>query len=123
MNDFAILGGSTADQIARRGLREDLVRALKPLSGMAMLGHDIHNAIFELHGTTIISAAQAYGALNNCFEDKLNTGRRTTDYTEDLARRGPLFQRLMQFFRPRLLCLEQPRVLDGDDGLVGEGLE
>ena len=38
-------------------------------------------------------------------------------------RRGLVFERLLQLALARLLRLEQPRVLDGDDGLVGEGLD
>ena len=41
---------------------------------------------------------------------------------QDFGRRRLLLQRLGQLARARLLGLEQPRVLDGDDGLVGEGL-
>ena len=37
--------------------------------------------------------------------------------------RGAQFvERLRQFLGARLHLLEQPRILDGDDGLVGEGL-
>ena len=42
---------------------------------------------------------------------------------EHLGGRGLLFQRLGQFAGARLHLLEQPRVLDGDDGLVGEGFD
>ena len=42
---------------------------------------------------------------------------------EHLARRGLVLERFCELARPRLLRLEQPRVLDGDDGLVGEGLQ
>ena len=34
-----------------------------------------------------------------------------------------VFEQLLQLALARLLRLEQPRVLDGDHGLVGEGLE
>ena len=40
---------------------------------------------------------------------------------EHIAGRGLLFERLLQLALARLHLLEQPRVLDGDDGLVGEG--
>jgi hypothetical protein len=33
------------------------------------------------------------------------------------------FERLLQLARARLHLLEKSRVLDSDDGLVGEGLE
>ena len=37
-----------------------------------------------------------------------------------LAGRRLVFEGLLELPRARLLLLEQPRVLDGDDGLVGE---
>ena len=52
----------------------------------------------------------------NHIEHRLNIGRRAGDDAKNLARRRLLFQRLGEF-------LEQPHVLDGDHGLVGEGLE
>ena len=49
------------------------------------------------------------------FEDRLRVGRRTADHPEDLGGGGLLLERF-----PGLV--EQPRVLDRDHGLVGEGL-
>ena len=49
--------------------------------------------------------------------------RRAADDLQDLGRRGLLLQRLGKIARARLHLVEQPRVLDGDDGLVGESLE
>ena len=51
------------------------------------------------------------------------TSSATGDDAQDLAGRRLLLQRLGEFAVARLQLLEQPRVLDGDDGLVGEGLE
>src|SRR5262249_20320003 len=42
---------------------------------------------------------------------------------EHLADRSLIFQRFLQLARPRLHLFEQPGVLDGNYGLVGEGLE
>ena len=42
---------------------------------------------------------------------------------EHLAGRGLIFEGCLKLALARLLRLEQPRVLDGDDGLVGEGLD
>ena len=42
---------------------------------------------------------------------------------QDLAGRGLLLQRLGEIAVARLQLREQPDVLDGDDGLVGEGLQ
>jgi hypothetical protein len=45
------------------------------------------------------------------------------DDGEHLRCRGLVFKRLLQSALARLLRLEQARILDGDDGLVGKGLE
>ena len=47
-------------------------------------------------------------------EDGLNIRRRAGDHAENLTRGSLLLQRFLEL-------LEQPHVLDGDDGLVGEG--
>src|SRR5262252_9231496 len=49
-------------------------------------------------------------------ENGLDVGWRARDHTEDVGSCGLLLQRLFRL-------VEQPHVLDGDDGLVGEGLE
>src|SRR5262249_24321806 len=45
------------------------------------------------------------------------------DDTKHIAHRSLVFERLLKLAFARLLCLEQPRVLDGDHGLIGENLE
>jgi len=69
-------------------------------------------------------------ACGNSVEDRLQLIGRTRDDAEHLTDRGLIFQRSREFRRldldlscSSLLCLEQPRVLNGDDGLVGEGLD
>src|SRR4030095_14807711 len=54
--------------------------------------------------------------LENRFEHGSDVRRRTRDNAQNLAGRRLLLQRLLRL-------IEQPHVLDGDDGLVGEGLE
>ena len=46
---------------------------------------------------------------------------RPADDAQHVARRRLLFERFCQLMRPRLHLLEQPRVLDSDHGLIGEG--
>ena len=83
---------------------------------------------FENHD--VICLAKARGVLGDRVEDRLDVRRRARYNPQDLGRRGLLLQRLRHLCvgrreRPILLLefREQPHVLDGDDGLVGEGLE
>src|SRR5262249_31996406 len=56
-------------------------------------------------------------------KNRLDTGRRAPNHAKDVAGGRLLFERDSQLCIPRLLRFEQPRVLDGDDSLVGEDLE
>src|SRR5882724_6869373 len=69
------------------------------------------------------SVAQLDGASDDRVEDRLHVGLRPADDAQDLARRRLLLQRLGQLSIARPQLREQPYVLDGDDRLVGEGLE
>src|SRR5690242_13154235 len=65
---------------------------------------------------SIARPAQTRRTLNDHIQYWLNVRRRTGDHTQDLTCCCLLFQRLLQL-------LEQSHVLDGNDGLFGEGLE
>ena len=60
--------------------------------------------------------AQPRGIFGNGIQHRLDIRRRAGDDAQDFARRRLLLQRLLEF-------LEQPHVLDGDHGLVGEGFK
>jgi hypothetical protein len=62
------------------------------------------------------AVAQPHAAARNSIEHWLDVGGRGTDDAQDLAGRRLLLQRLLRF-------VEQSHVLDGDHGLIGEGLE
>src|SRR5262249_22617667 len=64
----------------------------------------------------IETLAELHHATRDGVEHGLRVRGRAGDYLEDLARRR-------QVPVPRLQFSEQPRVLDGNDRLVGEGLE
>ncbi len=55
-------------------------------------------------------------------EHRLQIERRAADDLQHVGGRGLLLQRLGQIARARLHLVEQPRVLDRDHRLVGEGL-
>src|SRR6185312_7358235 len=64
---------------------------------------------------TELGFAEAHGVREHRLEDRFHiTGRRADDF-ENVSRGSLLLQRLAQL-------VQQPRVLDGDDGLRGEGL-
>src|SRR4029453_17357630 len=63
------------------------------------------------------------GALHNRVEYRLDLSLRAADYVQNAAGCSLILKRFLQLSLAGLLCLEQPRVLDGDHGLVGEGLE
>ena len=65
---------------------------------------------------SVVCVTQPRGILRDHIQYRLNIRRRAGDDTQDFTRRRLLLQRLLEF-------LEQPHVLDGDHGLVGEGFE
>ena len=71
----------------------------------------------------VIDPTNPGGALDDGVEDRLHVRRRAADDAEHLGRRGLMLQSLAQFRIALLEFLEQPHVLDGDDGLVGESFK
>ena len=69
----------------------------------------------------VACVTQARGILGNHIQNRLNVRRRAGDHAQDFARRGLLLQSFGQIAIARLQFLEQTSVLDGNDGLVGEG--
>ena len=70
----------------------------------------------------VFGDAQAARNRRNDVEHRLQIELRTTDNAQHLACCCLIFERLLQLAFAGLLGLEQPRVLDGDDGLVGKCL-
>src|SRR5574341_1549554 len=83
------------------------------------------NPLFSLvqSQNNVIDSANPGGAFDDGVENRLHVRRRAADYAEDFRCRRLMFQRLAQLCVTRAKFLEQANVLDGDDGLVGEGLE
>jgi hypothetical protein len=70
------------------------------------------------------SASQRRRArLHDRLEDRGHIGGGAGDDTQDLAGRGLLLERLGQIAVADVQLVEEAHVLDGDDGLVGEGPE
>jgi hypothetical protein len=85
--------------------------------------------IVPYYGTKI-TVAQAPPALRDGIEDGLNVYRRATDHAQDLARRRLLLEGFdnlsMSLCKREVLFLQlgkEADVLNGDYGLVGEGLQ
>src|SRR5262245_36405885 len=87
------------------------------------MGCHMHELAVEPKKGAVPRPAQGYGPLQDCLEYRLNICRRSTDHPQDLTRRSLLLQRLGEVLVAGLELLEQAHVLDGDDGLLGEGLE
>src|SRR4030095_1039008 len=80
-------------------------------------GYDSKTGGSNQHVNTGISRPANSGSiLRNGIQHRLNVGRRAGDHAKNLACRGLLLQRLGEF-------LEQPHVLNRNDGVVGEGFE
>ena len=84
-----------------------------------------HSVRFSVHlkQRCIVGSAEMDGALGECVQHRLEIRGRGADHPEDLGRRCLLLKRRRQVAVTRLELLEQAHILDGDDGLVGEGLQ
>src|SRR5262249_42546197 len=71
----------------------------------------------------VVNPANPCRALDDGIKDRLHVRRRTADDAEHLSRCGLMLQSLAKFCVALLDFLEQPHVLDGDDGLVDERFE
>src|SRR5215471_6193939 len=67
--------------------------------------------------------AQTGGIRDDRVQNRLKIARRFADDAQHLCGSGLLLQRLRKLARALLLRLEQPHVLDGDDRLIGEGVQ
>src|SRR5215469_4255986 len=61
------------------------------------------------------------GGFDHGIQHRLHIRGRSADDVEHIAGRGLVFERFFEVARARLQFAEQPRVLDCDDRLVGEG--
>ena len=71
----------------------------------------------------VIDPTNPRGALDDGVEDRLHVRGRAADDAEHLGRCRLMLQRLAQFRVALLEFLEQPDVLNGDDGLIGKGFK
>src|SRR5262245_52206647 len=69
------------------------------------------------------AVAQSHGAFDDRVKDWLNVHRRARNDAQNVAGRGLSGEGIGKVRVTRLELLEEPHILDGDYGLVGEGLE
>ena len=89
----------------------------------SVLGHEMDELAVEPEDRAKFSLAQARRPFGDHVEHRLQIGRRARDDAEHVVRRRLLLQRFGQRAVARLHLVEQADVLDGDDRLVGEGLQ
>src|SRR5262252_2058831 len=76
--------------------------------------------VLEQHQIAEFGLAERDCLLQHGLEYRFQLARRARDDAEDLGGRRLLLQRLAQIIGALPQLVEQPRVLDGDDGLRGE---
>jgi hypothetical protein len=79
-------------------------------------GHGLQEVSLNLANGGIGRATEPRSACRDRLHHGLDVGRRARDHPQDVGRRRLLLERLSRL-------VEQPHVLDGDDGLGGKGLE
>jgi hypothetical protein len=84
-------------------------------------GRDVHLPGVSKNHIGIACIADASGRLHDRLKHGLQLIRRATDDIEYVACRGLVGERFLDLGRAGLHLLKQPRVLDRDHGLVGEG--
>ncbi len=112
---------------ARRRLPAGTVRVslhdVDELGGLPVRDRHAIDVPFLAVDEPLVRAAEPHRALDEARQHRLEVEGRAADDLEDLAGRRLLLERLGEVVVARLELREEADVLDGDDGLVGEGLE
>src|SRR5215470_818253 len=93
------------------------------LWGDVVGGRDSQDLTVEAEDERALGLAQPDRILGQRLEDRLEIEGGPPDHLEELAGRRLLIEGLGEVAIPRLQLLEQADVLDGDDRLVGKGLD
>ena len=96
--------------------RKSFVRDLQPAGIDAERARHMDLLAVVAENPAIAGVGQARGTLGDDVEHRLDVGRRFADHLQHFGRRRLPLERLLGL-------VEQPHVLDRDDGLVGEGLQ
>src|SRR5262245_28000788 len=88
-----------------------------------MVSHEAQTIAKHLKDRGVMRIAQSRCGLDQRIEYFLHVERRPADDLQNIGGGRLLLESLREVALACLLRLEQPSVLDGDDGLVGEGFE
>ena len=111
-------GGAAAP--GRDGIALDEVPELR---GDVVTGHPAQDRAVKTEDEGAFGLAQPDRVLGQRLEDRLEIEGGPPDHLEELAGRRLLLEGGLQLAIAGLQLGEQANVLDGDDGLIGEGLE
>src|SRR5215467_9575112 len=93
------------------------------LRAAVVLGRGAQTFSVEAPDDAVLRPAESDRVLDQRFENRLEVERGAANDLEQIAGRRLLLQGLTELLITRLQLLEQAHVLDGDDRLIGEGLE
>src|SRR5215510_2764788 len=112
MNDAAI-DKDPPSRVAAVNCERTILHECYHFGGDTEEAHGLRNVALRPVDRPHVRFAEAHCRLDQCIEHRFQIERRATDDLEHIGSRGLLLQRLAQL-------VEQPSVLDGDDGLSGE---
>ena len=90
---------------------------------MAIAGHERQTVPFDSVDRSVLSLTKPGRVFDERVENGLKIKGRAADDFQNFAGRRLLVQRLGKIAVAFLQFFEQPHVLDGDDGLIGEGFK
>jgi hypothetical protein len=121
MHDGSIQEGTPGHSIARyRAGRQFGSDSLAEATG----GCDCpENIAFMNPDDSIATATESRGAIGHRLENRSQIGRRRGDHSQNVAGGSLLIQGRPECSIPLFQFLEEASILEGDHGLIGEGLE
>jgi hypothetical protein len=122
MRHGAVEDRSTRHDAPMRRSGKNLARGRQLFRREIMTGHVMDEPVLEPEHPSVRAFAEVDGALRDRVEHRLHVGRRARYHAQDFGGRRLSFERLGQVLGSRLHLVEQPGVLERDDGLIGECL-
>src|SRR5712691_10403909 len=123
MNQRASQNRASGDASPPWGDWEYAPDRIQSVRAQIVVGRQMDKLPVEAEYHTVGRLTQPPRARRDRLEGRLDVRRRATDHLKDLARRRLLLERLGEVAVTSLQLVEEPHVLDGDHGLVCEGLE